>query len=344
MLTNPDQAWWSTLDTIISTIVLFFVNGKFLGLLAIMFGVGLQLKYQQALRKGDPWPGMYIWISIILMAEGFFHFLLVMEYDILMSYAITAIIVSFIVKRGDKAIKRAMIVFGSIHVLIYFGILVLQFLGAQVNGGDQTAVIALYRDGTWLEQVAYRWQNFLVLRMELMLAFGSNIFLFLTGVMLMRKGAFAADEQGRNIRRNMLTYGLLFGIPLNLLLFIPGGYFDMVVRYVFAPVLSLGYIGLIAYTVEKYRSWVVWNWFERIGKMALSSYVLQNIVCSIVFYGWGLALGGKVNSMTIVLIWLLVSVLQVLFTTIWLRYFSLGPMESVRKSLAGKIASIRAKK
>ena len=33
--------------------------------------------------------------------EGLIHFTLVMEYDILMSYAVTAIIVALIVKGGD---------------------------------------------------------------------------------------------------------------------------------------------------------------------------------------------------------------------------------------------------
>ena len=81
-------------------IVLFLVNGKLLGLLTIMFGVGLELKYQQAIRKGNTWPGVYIWTVIFLFVEGFIHFTLVMEYDILMSYAVTAMIVAFIVKAG----------------------------------------------------------------------------------------------------------------------------------------------------------------------------------------------------------------------------------------------------
>ncbi|WP_338055310.1 hypothetical protein [Shimazuella alba] len=97
MLTDPNNVWWSSADTFFSTLILLLVNGKFLGL-SNMFGVGLELKYQQSLRKGKAWPSMYIWISLILMVEGFLHFMLVMEYDILMSYAVAAIIVSFIVK------------------------------------------------------------------------------------------------------------------------------------------------------------------------------------------------------------------------------------------------------
>jgi uncharacterized protein len=343
MLTSPNVVWWASLDTILSTVILFLVNGKFLGLLAIMFGVGLELKYQQSIRKGNSWPGMYIWVSMILMVEGFLHFMLVMEYDILMSYALTAIIVAFIVKAGEKALKRAMIMFGSIHILFYFGILFLQFNGFHFSGGDAREVIALYQNGTWLEQIYYRLNHFVELRLELILAFSSNIFLFLTGVLLMRKGAFAPNEKGRIIRSKMLKYGFFIGIPFNLLLFVPGGYFDIIVRYVFAPVMAVGYMGLFAKLVEKQASWALWKWLENTGKMSLSCYVLQNVLCSILFYGWGMSLGGKVNSIAIIGIWIMVMFVQMAFSTIWLRFFSLGPMESSRKAIAGKIVSLNTK-
>ena len=72
-----------------------------------MFGVGLQLKYQQALRRGTAWPGVYLWTIVFLGLEGLLHYTLVMEYDILMSYAVTAFIVAFIVRLGDKVMTGA---------------------------------------------------------------------------------------------------------------------------------------------------------------------------------------------------------------------------------------------
>jgi uncharacterized protein len=34
-------------------------NGKFLGLLTLLFGVGLELQYRSMVRRGMPWPGRY---------------------------------------------------------------------------------------------------------------------------------------------------------------------------------------------------------------------------------------------------------------------------------------------
>ncbi|WP_409193364.1 DUF418 domain-containing protein, partial [Clostridium perfringens] len=95
--TFDHSGWWGAND-LLRMIVLFLVNGKLLGLLTIMFGVGLEMKYRQAKRKGKPWPGVYLWAVMFLVLEGLLHFILVMEYDILMSYGITALISSFIVK------------------------------------------------------------------------------------------------------------------------------------------------------------------------------------------------------------------------------------------------------
>lgn len=329
--------WMTSFDVFLRTLSLTLINGKLLGLLAIMFGVGLQLKYQQSIRRGRAWPGVYLWICLILFIEGFLHFTFVMEYDILMSYAITAVIVSFIVKAGERTIKWAMIGFGSIHVLIYTALtcllIYIQSLGGKISLGDMSHIVKLYQHGTWWEQVLYRITDFWLLRIEVVLAFASNIFLFLTGVMLMRKGAFASDERGRKIRRKMLKYGLVMGLPLNFLLFIPGGFFDLMVRYVFSPLLSIGYMGLIAWLVEKRDQLRLWRWLEYTGKMSLSCYIFQNLLCTATFYGWGLGLGGKLNSISILLIWLLVSLIQICFATLWQRYAQLGPMEAGRKAI-----------
>lgn len=114
--------WGVSFQEFVRVVVLFLVNGKLLGLLTIMFGIGLEMKYQQALRRGNAWPGVYIWTSIILLAEGFIHFTLVMEYDILMSYGITAIITAFIIKGGDRAIRRVMMIIGGLHGAIMLGV------------------------------------------------------------------------------------------------------------------------------------------------------------------------------------------------------------------------------
>jgi len=325
--------WWNSWNHFLRIFTLSMVNGKLLGLLAIMFGIGLELKYQKSLRKGRLWPGIYLWTSIFLLIEGFLHFTFVMEYDILMAYAISAIIVAFIVKAGKKTIKRSMAFIGGIHFLLILTVSA-GVLAGQVSGGfsgDSQEITAIYRDGTWMDQIQYRITNFLSLRSEAIFSIPFNIFWFLAGVLLMRDGAFADDEQGRYTRKRMLMFGLCVGIPLNLLLFVPGGTFDFPVRYLFAPILSIGYMGLISYITDKWKAFGLWCILEKVGKMSLSCYVLQNVLCSIIFYGWGLGVGALESSLLTLLFWGVVSFMQLLFVLLWLHYFKSGPMEAWRK-------------
>jgi uncharacterized protein len=338
-LFGTGDGWWTSADHILRQLVLLLVNGKFLGMLTILFGVGMELKYRQAARKGAPWPGAYLWICLFLFAEGFIHFALVMEYDILMSYAVTAVIVSFIVRGGDRRINRVLKGLGGAYAGLMLAVLALQMAGANLSFGDMSEVAALYRDGAWTEQVAYRLHHFAALRIEAIMVIPLNIILFLAGVRLMRAGAFSPDERGRGIRSRMLRIGLGLGVPLNLLLLVPGGVFDLAVRYLFAPVLSLGYMALIARLTERRGHLKVWRYAEATGKMALSCYVLQNVLASCLFYGWGLGWGGRPGSLPVIGIWLAVCLIEAAAAHWWIGRMKLGPLEWMRKTLLRLVAA-----
>ncbi|MGE7765984.1 DUF418 domain-containing protein [Peribacillus sp. NPDC096540] len=96
-------------------------------------------------------------------------------------------------------------------------------------------------------------------------------------------------------------------------------------------------MGVISVLVEKSQSFSLWGVLEKVGRMSLSCYVLQNILCAILFYGWGFGLGGHRSSFSVISIWILVCLLQMLFATLWLRYFTMGPMKTARKRLTNSL-------
>jgi uncharacterized protein len=333
--------WWDSTDDFLTALTLFFTNGKFLGLLTVLFGVGLEIQYQSSRRRGLPWPVRYLWRSALLFVEGLLHYVLVFEFDILMGYAVSAMIVAFLVGRSARTIGRAMWVSGGLHLLLFGGLSALvgvlivldpQFL---VGEGIYTdAAARVYSQETWLDQVFYRVNNMLAYRLEPVLIIPMNVFLFLLGVRLMRSGAFAADEGGRRIRRKMLRWGLLVGIPLNLLYFVPHGLFEIPVRYLFAPFLSLGYAGLVALALERGLLPWVSDRLSEVGRMALSCYVLQNVVASVVFYGWGFGLTGELGAGGTLAVLFGICAALGLFAHLWLRRFRAGPLEAAWKELS----------
>ena len=334
-------SWWASWNELLVALTTFFTNGKFLGLLTILFGVGLEIQYQSARRRGLRWPVRYVWRSVLLLFEGFLHYLLVFEFDILMGYAVVAIIVAFMVGRSERFIKRAMWVSGVIHVF-FFGLA--SVVAALALSFDESAdaseflfdaeAMKVYTSGSWLEQVSYRLDNFFIYRIEAVGIIPMSIFLFLLGVRLMRSGAFSDDENGRRIRRRMLRWGLLLGVPLNLLQFVPGYLFEVPVRYLFAPILSVGYIAFVALAME--RCWIPWlsDRLAEVGRMALSCYILQNVLASVFFYSWGFGLTGKVDAAGTLAILFAIFGLLIGFSHLWLRRFSQGPFEAVWRKLS----------
>lgn len=171
----------------------------------------------------------------------------------------------------------------GIHAAVILLVMIGGLLGANMSLGSFQEVVGLYRDGSWIEQVQYRLANFLPLRAEAIFVIPMNIFLFLLGVRLMRSGVFAEGEEGKRKRGKLLKWGLGIGLPLNALIFIPGGVFDLPVRYLFAPILALAYIGVIGKLVENSKGILIWRCLEKTGQMSLSCYVTQNILASVIF-------------------------------------------------------------
>ncbi len=160
-----------------------------------------------------------------------------------------------------------------------------------------------------------------------------NICLFLLGAWLVRNGYFAPTESGRLKRMKLLKWGMGLGLPLNAIVLTPFADFMIIAdRYLFAPILSLGYIGLISFLLVRFNDSFFMHALEKVGKVALSCYILQNIIASILFYGWGFGIGFYSNTWVVLAVWLLISTLLIFFSFAWLRYFKQGPFEYIWRS------------
>lgn len=344
IFTGPGAEWGALeagTDTgAVEAVFSVLANGKFLSLLTILFGAGLAIQYASAQRRGQPWPGRYRWRALFLFAEGTVHFVLVFAWDVLMGYAVTALLVARLLTRSERAQRRVMWWAAGIHLTL-MGLLTaaLATAGGDEGGGDgggvSGEVVDLYAHGGYLDQVAFRLENAPALRMEPVLTFFLLLFLFLLGVRLLRAGAFGADETGRRLRSRLLAWGLGLGLPLNIAATLAGQDLFLLARYGTAPLLAVGYIGLIGAVVDRVRRpGPLMTGLTSVGRTALSGYVLQNVLCVLVSYGIGLGLAerlGDTGPWWVVGLWVTVCAILMAGSTLWLRRFSAGPLESVQK-------------
>ena len=312
-------------------------TGKFLGLLTVLFGVGLELQRRSALRAGRPWPGRYPVRAGLLLLEGTVHFLLIAEFDVLMGYAVVGVVVAYLLATSARAQRTWLTVALSLHVLL------LAALGtalALVPAADQSGGLTgpdPYADGSFGDLVAFRLDNLVPFRAEPVLITALSVAAFLLGARLLRAGLL--EDHGERLRRRMLVAGAV-ALVADLVLGLAWPQVGVVVtRYGTAPVVALG---LLALAVEVVRRRGAPGWGRRrlaeVGRTALSCYVLQNLVASALCYGWGLGLAARVGEtvrvpLTLAVYGVVVAVV-LLAAHLWVRRWGRGPLEAVTQRAA----------
>ncbi len=72
--------------------------------------------------------------------------------------------------------------------------------------------------------------------------------------------------------------------------------------------------------------------------MALTNYLLQSVVCTMIFYHYGLGYYGKVGPALGLVFTAVIYLLQIPLSALWLKHFRFGPMEWLWRSLTyGKL-------
>src|SRR5688500_7782808 len=89
------------------------------------------------------------------------------------------------------------------------------------------------------------------------------------------------------------------------------------------------------------------RWLEHLllaERMPLPNYLLQTLIATFLFYGWGLGLYGKTGAaLEVVLAVVIFFVIQVPLSRLWLRRYSNGPMEHLWRVLTYGRTALRLK-
>ncbi|TWS26329.1 DUF418 domain-containing protein [Tsukamurella sputi] len=315
-------------------------QGKFLGLLSLMFGVGLAIQQASAARHDRPWPGRYWRRALVLFLDGLVHFLLVAEFDVLMGYALVSFLVSALLILRPRV--RARWAIGAIAV--HLTVVALAVVGMMLPGGDagpERSAANPYADGSFLDLVLFRVDHALLFRAETIFMIPLTIAMFLTGARLLQAGIFLPD--GAALRRRLLVVGAI-AAPVDLAVGIAGAPLGLsgpavfVGRYVIAPLVALGLLALVAEFYQRRDVGRAGAALANVGRTALSCYVLQNLLASILCYGWGFGLAARYGAehrlAFTVAVYVAVMACLLAASALWTRRFSRGPIEMMMHRVA----------
>jgi uncharacterized protein len=199
-----------------------------------------------------------------------------------------------------------------------------------------------YRDGSFAEVTVVRtvvWMfgfAFLGLYMEWRV-----IGLFMIGMALLKDGWFLQPEQHKSRFNRLIRVGLIFGLPLQIAAVfaryytheIPAGStFAECLQYTGSLGMAAAYAGIIALIYIRCRQSRLIRAFAAVGRTALTSYITQSLIGSLIFYSYGLAQFGRWNRLELWWIVLAIWAVQLALAPLWLRYFKFGPLEWLWRS------------
>jgi uncharacterized protein len=97
--------------------------------------------------------------------------------------------------------------------------------------------------------------------------------------------------------------------------------------------MATGYASLLMWLLKlNVMQWLM-EIFYSVGKLALTNYFLQVFIAAFWFYGYGLGFYGRYEQWELYAAVAEITLVQIVFSVLWLRYYKMGPLEWTLKSL-----------
>jgi uncharacterized protein len=165
--------------------------------------------------------------------------------------------------------------------------------------------------------------------------------LMLIGMAFMKKDVLTAGRSWR-FYLAMASLGYLVGLPLNALAAwqsIQANFEPVRLPFIFATyhlgrvAVALAHLAVIMIVVKAGALGWLTRRLAAVGQMAFSNYISHSLICSLVFYGYGLGMFGRFERYQLYYIVGLIWLFNLLWSPIWLRHFHFGPLEWCWRSL-----------
>lgn len=361
----------TTLDEIAEWLLTIFVHSKAQTLLTLLFGLGFAVQLLRAEERCEPVIGLYLRRLVVLFALGALHVTVLWWGDVTWTYAVSGFgllaFVSTSSRSGARlrslsfrslvASKRARVAWAL--VLTFVPYLVWSIPGVRLAAlrvfmepqefGAHTARMAeaLRHAGhaelawehlryalVWCSQI-YVWYFLWTLGRFLLGYVAGQLRWFDNDgahhLPVFRKlaawcGAIAVVTTtfGVVVRLGVLSLAPL-GLSGGLLVF-------LAVEQIGFLALTLAYVGIVVLLMQRPAWRRILRVLAPVGRMPLTTYFSQSLICTFIFYGWGLGWAGSVGVAGCLGLALAIFSVQIAISHLWLGFFRFGPLEWLWRS------------
>lgn len=331
-----------------------FFSQKFMTIFTVLFGAGIVLMCGRREAGGRGSAGVHYRRMGVLLAFGLLHAYLLWHGDILFFYAVCGLWVylcrnwrpSVLIGMGAALIAiPPLLCCGLVWTMQFWPadeVRDLMLMGAPTPEKINLETAAF--SGGWWGQMGKRAE---VAFMVQTFGFGLWALWFASGLMCIGMALFKLEVF--SAKRSVAFYltliviasavgipTILYGVHRNIeadwhpkyTMFVGSQY-----NYLASTLVSLGWIALVMLICKRRKWHGITRPFASVGRMALTNYVMQSVICTMIFYGHGFGLFGEVSRVGQLGFVLGVWVFQLIVSPIWLRHFRFGPLEWLWRSL-----------
>ncbi|MCG7344662.1 DUF418 domain-containing protein [Sporosarcina sp. ACRSL] len=342
------HSYFSTPSDVASyKLINIFVEASFYPIFAMLFGYGLNMQYEKAIAIGTSHVPMMAKRLAILMGFGLIHALFVWSGDVLFTYALMGFIMLAAIRLPKKWLLWIALIVYLIPTFLFIGLIYLlakldpnQLMDGFVDIQQIELAITAYAHGTYGEAFVFRFSEWLIYGLM-------NAFLgaFMVLPLIMLGALFSKLKLFERASEMKVRIALVGVIALAAGIFIKSwpymdshAYHNQLIQQLLGgPILAIGYASVIILLCQLPIFRTIFRPVSKAGRMSLTTYLMQSIIATTIFYGYGFGLYGKVDIETGTLIAVGIFAIQVIFAELWLLKFRMGPFEWLwRKGTYGK--------
>ncbi len=338
----PD--WMVILDQHIWDTLFFLFGGKSYAIFALLFGLTFFIQTNNQEKKGMDFRLRFAWRLVLLLGFGFINSIFY-QGDILTLYAAIGFLLIPMTRLKDRWV-----------LLIAILLLLLPLEWLKLFKGISHPELSLNNPVSWsyfgkmsnyimgdsfwetakgnlingkLAVIHWSWENG---------RFFHILALFCLGMLAGRKQIFAWTKSSKRFWLISLIISIIVFIPLYILKINVNDFIESeAIKRPFSTIetafTNISFmILLVSCFVLLFQTKVgnkILSVFSPIGKMSLSNYLIQSIIGSFIYYGFGLGLYQYTGATVSVLIGIFLAVILGVFCTIWSKRFKHGPLEAI---------------
>ncbi|MDT0702947.1 DUF418 domain-containing protein [Mammaliicoccus sciuri] len=325
---HQDGAWFK-----ISSL---FIIASFYPIFAFLFGYGLSIMYQNSLDKGLNYYPMITRRLLFLLLLGIIHGVFIFYGDILSTYALLGLIAIIFVRLKPQYTLIALSIGIGIFVLLYLLPMILlkdvtqieSFVGLQ----ELERVNNILSSADYVSIIGFNLKYFgMNIANAILVGPFSILPIMLFGIYAHQINWFNKIKQHKNLYMMIGVVVLILGLAIKMIQIVLEGSVtsQLMSQMIGGPIVALSYIMFFVILCEDQTVRKILTPLQSIGKLSLTTYISQSIICILIFYGVGLNYYGKLPVLTIYIIGIVIYCVQLIVSYLYLLRFKQGPLEKL---------------